>query len=887
MKQKLVLLLFSLIFIPTLLLAGRVPKGFKLLEKKKFAQAEKQFRKELDKNPVSAGAEYGLARFFFDTLQTRHNLDSAYRYVLAALSDYPQTPEKVRQQWKKVNVSDSTMQVLKLRIESLEFATALQAHAVDAYQLFIDKYPTSVQQEEAIRRRDELAFAEARRINTYESYKYFLDRYPNAVQVKEVTEISELVQYESETRDGQAESYARFAAAHPSNPYRTKAEQITFELMTAPHTLETYQAFVQKYPNSTYSTRAWAWMLHLYGEKKKLENFLSDYPNYPDKAYLHKLQKAQSLAYFPVYEENRYGFLDSEGELRIQIVFDSTASSYFCEGVKDDFILAYKGGRLGALDKTGKVIADFRYDVIEELERPLLQVVQQGKQGLIHEGGFEILSPRFDSLEVLNDFFIKTTLNGKHGLTTMNGFTVYEPEFDEISSLGNIFVRLRNGGKYALLNNAQLFPKNARTSVPAPNFRYDKAEWVRSGFVKVVNGQTETIINAQLKQILPPQQKNIAELPSAWLTQDSTGYRLWTLQGAPVLDSAGKSLVFERVIARDGYYGVKTGGQWGVLDRNGKPYVPFAYDTLSLINGNLFLLTKKKNTWLHASNRKLVNVTEIHGFQLRPAEPEKTADAPRMYLILENRTGKQSLYTTGGKQLLPFWYESIRVLGPNLFLVEANRKAALKDSLNKLLLPLTYDGLNPMRKGFVATLKNKKFGAYHPDKKITIPPLYESLLQFYDPEGTLFVAKKNGLFGLIDRANKEKAPFQFEDIRFWLQSVALVKENDQWRLYDLANKIYFLQPFDEISYIQSTESEIVLKVYANQKYGILSNRRGPIIPTEYDDLGNAGDEKVPFYVAEKQIDTASVYLLFYFDQNGKLLRKQIFSEEVYEKIVCE
>jgi hypothetical protein len=533
------------------------------------------------------------------------------------------------------------------------------------------------------------------------------------------------------------------------------------------------------------------------------------------------------------------------------------------------------------------VIADFHYDAIEELEKPLLRVVQQGKQGLIHEGGFAILPPRFDSLEVLNDFLIKTTLNGKQGLTTMNGHTLFEPDFDEISSLGATFVRFRKGGKYALLSNPQLLPKNARTAAAAPDFRYEKAAWVRSGFVRVFDGQTETILNAQLKPILPPQQKNIAELPSAWLTQDSTGYRLWSLQGAPFLDSTGKSPVFERVIARDGFYGVKTGGQWGVLNQNGKSYVPCTYDTLSLIGNNLFLLSKKKNTWLHTSSRKLVNVADIRSFQLRPTEPDKSPETARMYLMLENRSGKQALYTTTGKQLLPFWYESIRVLGPNLFLVEAGHKAALKDSLNKLLLPLTYDGLNPMRKGFVATLKNKKFGAYHPDKKMTIPPQYESLLQFYDTEGTLFIARKNGLFGLIDRTNKEKAPFRFEDIRFWLQTVALVKENGQWRLYDLVNKIYFLQPFDEISYVQSNESEIVLKVYVNRKYGILSNRRGPIIPAEYDDLGNAGDEMVPFYVAEKQIKTASVYLLFYFDQNGKPLRKQLFSEEVYEKIVCE
>jgi len=887
MRHLLFLLFILCSFLPHRLIGGRVPSGFKQLQKQKYEQAAKLFKKELAKNPVSAGAKYGMALYFFDSLNTRHHLDSAYYLVQAALVDYPKTPAKVQKQWRKINVSDSTMQLLKLRIDSLEFATARWAHQVPSYQLFIDKYPTAPQRDEAIRLRDELAFAEARRINTYESYKYFLETYPNAVQVRQVTEISELVLYERETADGTAESYARFAAAHPRNPYRTKADQLAFELFTAPHTLEAYHRFAQKYPENTFASRAWTWMLFLYSEQKSLANFLRDYPDYPNQPYLQNLLKAQSLAYFPVYEEGKYGFLDSDGTLRIQIVFDSTAGSYFCEGVKDDYILAYKGGKLGAMDKTGKVIADFRYDNIDELEKPLLQVSWEGKQGLVHEGGFEILPAQYDSVEVLNDFFLKTTRQGKHGLSTMNGMTIFEPQFDDISSLGLHFVRFQQNGRYALLPNAQLFPKNGRQAVTAPNARYTKIEWIKTGFVKAYADSTQTLLNEQLKPVLPPQKKAIIELPTAWLTQDSTGYRLWTLNGAPVLDSAGKSQLFDRVVARDDFYGVKYRGQWGVLDKNGKPYLPCAYDSLSLISGNLFLLHKKKNTWLHTADRKLVSVADIRGFQTRPADPERTDAASRMYLLLENRSGKQALYTTTGKQLLPFWYESIRVLGPNLFLVEASNKAALKDSLNKLLLPMTYDGLNPMRKGFVATLKNKKFGAYHPARKLTIPPQYEALLQFYDTEGTLLIAKKNGLFGLIDRNNKERAPFQFEDIRFWLQSVALVKENDQWRLYDLNNKIYFLQPFDDISYIQSTESEIVLKVYANQQYGILSNVRGPIIPAEYDDLGNAGDEKVPFYVAEKQIDTANVYLLFYFDQNGQLLRKQIFSEEVYQKIVCE
>ncbi|MBC7921259.1 MAG: WG repeat-containing protein [Ferruginibacter sp.] len=202
-------------------------------------------------------------------------------------------------------------------------------------------------------------------------------------------------------------------------------------------------------------------------------------------------------------------------------------------------------------------------------------------------------------------------------------------------------------------------------------------------------------------------------------------------------------------------------------------------------------------------------------------------------------------------------------------------------------MPSSFDGLSPLRKAFVATLKNRKFGVIHPQKKLAIAPQYESLLQFYDREGLLFIARKNGRFGLVDRTNREKAPFRFDEIRFWLETVALVRENGQWRLYDFANQRYYLQPFDEISYVRTTESEVVLKVYANRQYGILSSLRGQLIPVEYDDLGNAGDERVPFYVAEKLVDAASVHLLFYFDQNGKLLRKQIFNEEVYAKIVCE
>ncbi|MBC7922584.1 MAG: WG repeat-containing protein, partial [Ferruginibacter sp.] len=757
MKQNVLVWLLILALPPCLLAAApsgsRVRRGLKALEKRNFERAGGLFARELRRNPASAAAKYGYALYFFDTLHVRHHLDSSYRYVLAALADYPRTSPKTRRQWKKWYVSDSTMQTLKLRIDSLGFAVALGRNREADYQLFLDQRPTAPQKEAAVRRRNALAFAEAQRANTYESYKRFLERYPDAEQTRQVTEISELVLYESQTRDGTPESYVRFAAAYPRSPYRQQADRMAFDLLTAPHTLAHYRLFTQQYPENTYAPRAWAWLLFLYAERQSPENFTADFPDYPHSTDLLNALKARARAYFPVYEEDKYGFLDSEGQLRIPPAYDSTANSYFCEGIQDDFILAYRNGKLGALDKTGRVIADFTYEAIDELEKPLLRTGRQGKQGVVHEAGFEVLSPRFDSVEVLNERFLKTSLNGRQGLTTMNGLTIFEPTFEEVTGLGEDFVRLRQNGRFALLSSPELVPHNGREVRPAPSFQYQKAEWVKPGFVRIGTDRGEAILDAALKTVVAPQETAITALPGAWLTRDTLGFRLWSTDGSPRLDSTGQALVFERVIANERFYGVKYRGRWGVLDQTGQVYVPAEYDSLTLVTENIFLLTKKKNTWLHTAHRKLVSVPDVRACRPQPTDPDSASG----YLTLENRSGKWALYTRQGRQLLPFGYESIRVLGPNLFVVESGRTVTLRDSLNRLRVPSSFDGLSPLRKAFVATLKNRKFGVIHPQKKLTIAPQYESLLQFYDREGLLFIARKNGRFGLVDRTNREKA----------------------------------------------------------------------------------------------------------------------------------
>jgi len=43
----------------------------------------------------------------------------------------------------------------------------------------------------------------------------------------------------------------------------------------------------------------------------------------------------------------------------------------------------------------------------------------------------------------------------------------------------------------------------------------------------------------------------------------------------------------------------------------------------------------------------------------------------------------------------------------------------------------------------------------------------------------------------------------------------------------------------------------------------------------------------PFYFTEKQVEEAGIYVVIYYNADGKLVRRQALEEEEYEKLVCD
>jgi hypothetical protein len=89
------------------------------------------------------------------------------------------------------------------------------------------------------------------------------------------------------------------------------------------------------------------------------------------------------------------------------------------------------------------------------------------------------------------------------------------------------------------------------------------------------------------------------------------------------------------------------------------------------------------------------------------------------------------------------------------------------------------------------------------------------------------------------------------------------------------------------SWIRDSEAEKIVSVHRENFYGVISNRKGIVIQPAFTEIINLGNADRPFYFTEKQVEEAGIFVVVYFDSTGKLVRRQAFEEEEYDRIVCQ
>lgn len=246
-------------------------------------------------------------------------------------------------------------------------------------------------------------------------------------------------------------------------------------------------------------------------------------------------------------KDNKYGFINQKGEIKIEPCFDECIYYYGAYRTKKNGKIQYYDNQLNPIklpivrksksinnnyiitklnDKYGVVkenrdnVIPFIYDYIFPSSNNNFIVKLDNKYGIVDENGEIIISPRFDELyigwgDLNSDGVIRIKLNGKYGLISNTGDPIVECIFDNIgvfsegfasfiqsfqSSVVKGYIKVyKNLKDYISFNLKEICSKSEYIS---PRVECEINKWSKRGEFETTKNWEERITNNREKRIV-------------------------------------------------------------------------------------------------------------------------------------------------------------------------------------------------------------------------------------------------------------------------------------------------------------------------------------------------------------------------------------------------
>ncbi|UZR95988.1 WG repeat-containing protein [Chondrinema litorale] len=845
------------------------------LDKKDFEKAESKILKNLKKDSLDAGSYYLYSIYYVHPRNfENYHLDSAYKYVLASLNAYEKSDGKTKYNLAEDGIRLEEIQFQKKFIDSTAYNIADSLGSLEAYQYFLDHYQSEPYSGIAESKRDSIAFDVAQTKNTYEAYYDFIRNYPEADEYKEAKKRYDDLLYKVKTEKDDIFSLQNFIESYPESPYWDNAQLRLFNLYTLDNSIEVYEKFIEEYSQNIYVERAWSWIWYLQSNK---DEFLKIYPQFPDKSFVENALKADTLTYYPFYDDANelYGFMSRFGNELIPAGFERVPEQYLCEGVNDDFIVTYKNKKAGVVNILGQQITEFEFQEISNFDKGVLLVKKNNRVGLYHKSGFEIIKPEFVGMKSLPNRLVKYTNGAGWGLISYSGKVLTQPLYDNIEAIGEQFLVFEKDDKYSVTSKSKLFNNEIDLS-----FDYTDFELLDGYFLLLEKNNSYALFDLRESKLLFENVDDVFETKNGWVVEKQKKFQVFNKGGI-----ATSPLLFDDIIMNQRSFGVKIEDKWGVSDDSGNLLLEPVYDTLYFVSNKGILLYQadKKFGYFYKDNLADLSKYTSLNIQLVTVTDTSGVKKEKAFIITKNRYKQAGLIDDEGKVIIANKYSEINVISEDLFIVEKYSKKGVVNAKGKQVVTSRYEGI-VIKDDYFALLNNKKFGLYDPRTENAIGANYDMMLNKYGNQDDVLIAK-NGKYGLINLENDILVDFQFEDLRYWTDSVALVKHQGKWKLYHIKDFYFVPEVFDTFEYVKNSD-EIIIITYRSSGFGVLSSKYGRIIPEEYSAIVNMGSDERPFYFVERDVAQAGLYIVLYIDEKGKVNKKQVLKEQDYFKIAC-
>jgi hypothetical protein len=144
--------------------------------------------------------------------------------------------------------------------------------------------------------------------------------------------------------------------------------------------------------------------------------------------------EAESEGYRAIKKDGKWGFVDSQGRLRIANRYDAVLS--FSEGLAAFSILK----KWGFINNSDKIIIQPSYEEVGSFSNSLSIVKQKGRYGILAKKGKLALPCRYDSIKLLPGGYFELINNSLKGLADSQGVLQYEPKYHQQRQVGSTFI---------------------------------------------------------------------------------------------------------------------------------------------------------------------------------------------------------------------------------------------------------------------------------------------------------------------------------------------------------------------------------------------------------------------------------------------------------------
>jgi len=835
-------------------------QALKSIKKGKWDKAYSQLREASGKDSASVNASYLFARYFFTSSNPEYQLDSAYQHILTAIHDFNGGTTKQRERLLRQEIDSVVLTRLRDQIDSAAFIRAKQINTEAGFVHFLTHFTTAqVFFDEAAALRNEAAFKAAVNENTYESFKDFLTRYPQAAQQEEASNKYEELLFAAKTSDKQLDSYQKYLIEYPNTAYQREAERNVFEISTASGTIASYRTFLQANTTSYFTRRARDILFHLIPRDQIEDHLISDV----DSDSLRAVVESGKGYIVPFLHGGEFGFMNQRGQEVIQAGKEEINTEYRCGNVAEDIIVL--STKIVSLN--GALVWDHPVESIEDIGYGFIIIQGDSCKSVIHKSGFKVGNDCIEEAKVLNGKFLAFRKEDRWSIWTFTGRMLMAYDWDELVSIKDVVclkkknkIILATANEISLLANQQALGRSDSV---------DEAKPWRNDFVWIRKGNLQGIVKQSLDTVIHADEQH--------LTQTYFGSMSVTSEGIKTMDDSGTaSILFQQVLIQEPWTAVKFDHSWHLYDPKSGSFSSPSYDSISF-----------EGPFAIASKQDSIRIYFSAGNVLRVKQPVRVAFIPGQEsssFLLVQQGEKKSIYALDGKKLFTVAYDDVQYAGEGYFRVYKRDKKGIINSSGKLLLPLSYDAIGSVNNGIVSLLTGMKFGLYDCLKKKLIKPQYEKNLTVYNK--TVLTAYKKGLYGFIGWKNEPFSKIEFEEIRFWNDSAALVRKNNEWTIYEISTGKILLDKIQDYRLIRDNQKEKLAIVLQEHRYGVIHNITGTVIPITFSDIINVGSSAEPLYFTEKHVEEASIFVVIYYDSRGKMLRREIYEQDDYEKIYC-